>query len=634
MKKSSILVALFFVVGYALAMVAYSLTMEHNDQNAARRTVVADAPEAEPKTQNAGGGDAEPAPRPPDNPDQVISAVNVASSDIYLLNSAKAHDYATSSGKDYDQLMGAWRDYFDARDLQYIEIQDGNLTSDLTPGVLILPSAVALSSEQRAAIVAFEKKGGSVLATWATGAKDGAGQWKGYEFLREQFGIRVNGEITPQDKEEFLVVAGETPVASTLPSGSRMWLGLGEIHEHPLRISGGDNIAGRFMDWDRTPSFAKANEAIVYTEAGPSRRVYFGFPESVWQFDQDNIYIMIDDVLNWLRRRPHAYLANWPYPYRAAEIVEMDTEQGFPNAVNFADLLDKNGFQGTFYCLTSVARLYPEVIERLEKQKHEIAYHADVHDAFKGQPKDTQSKRLDTMRKQLQPLVADASKLRGFRPPYELEDNVTETLLFEKGFGHILANQDNTEAMLPYLSLGSPKDFDKGLIVLPRTQLDDMNFKDEALGVSEMAKDMDREFDLARELGALGILSVHSQNFDSDSPLAKAVAEFVAHVKASGNKTWVAPSGTIEAWWRNRAQLKAHLIGDSTRMVLDVTVQKPGLHWSTALVVSNPVKGKKPTINGAKSGMALPRLVALDDYQTAIVFGALEPGRYSYELNF
>lgn len=623
---------LILLGGYALASLAYTLFMENDGwidrMNLPQAMRVAQHDSPVPDRLNA----ASPGLNP-DAPPSITSAVDIAEADIYLLNSNRTRDYFSSAGGNYELILNQWHYYFQNRGIKYLDIHDNDLKSDLNPGVLILPSAVALGPEELEAIRAFEKKGGSVLATWATGARDGAAQWIGYDFLKEQFGIRIAGEISAQDSEKFLIISGESPVAFSLPAGTEVWLGLDEIHERPLRVTGGDAIAGRFMDVVRTPSAAPENEAIVYTERGTSRRIYFGFSESSWRFDQANIYKLLDDVLNWLRRRPDDYLSNWPYPYRAAQILEMDTEQGFPNAINFADMLNTNGFQGTFYSLTSVASLYPDIVKKLEL-RHEIAYHGDVHEAFKGQPRAVQSGRLDAMQQQLRPLVNDPSRLRGFRPPYELSDQVVESLLYEKGFGHILANSDNTRAMLPFISLSSPQDYRKGLIVLPRTQRDDMNFIKNGRSSQEMANIMDEDYDRAREFGGLGVLSVHSQNFEPGSAVATATAQFFAHIKASGNKTWVAPAGTIEAWWRERALIKSSLTGEPKRMLLSVTVEDPGIHRKTAIVISNPVKGLQPEIRITKIGMVQPMIVPLDPYRTAIVFDPLEAGHYSYYLSY
>lgn len=565
------------------------------------------------------------------DPNNGTDTVSSTMSEIYLFNSKKTGEHFAANGGDYEQILDQWHYYFDTRGIKYTNVE--NLTGELKPGTLILPSAVVLDSRERAAIKSFEDNGGSVIATWSTGARGDSGDWAGYGFLQEQFGIKVSSEMKAQDSEKFLVVYGETPVAYTLNAGSRIWLGLDEIHEYPLRVSGGENIAGRFMDAARSPGDTAPNEAIVYNETGASRRVYFSFAETSWRFDQKKIYTLLDDTLNWLQRRPDDYLGNWPYPYRAAQIVEMDTEQGYPNATNFADQLNSYGYSGTFYSLTSVASHYPEVVRQLET-RHEIAYHGDVHDAFRGQSRDIQSQRLDNMQQELRPVVANPAKLTGFRPPYELSDEIVESLLFKKGFRHILRNSDETEAMLPYLSSVSPKDFTKGLIVLPRTQRDDMNLIKKGVDTPEMIKAMNMDFDQTREFGGLGILSVHSQNFETDSPIAKSTAAFLAHIKSSGNKTWVAPSGAIETWWRERSLFKSRLTGTPNRMLLNITVKAPGTRHDISLIIINPERDAQLKIRVAKVSMTQPVAVPLDAYRTAVVFHGLSAGDYSYYLSY
>ncbi|MCX7192924.1 MAG: polysaccharide deacetylase family protein [Proteobacteria bacterium] len=562
---------------------------------------------------------------------QAVADISVAPSDIYLFNSGSTRDYFASKGENYELILDQWHYYFADRGIKYVELKDENLKSGLKPGILILPSTVVLSVQEKAAIKDFEKRGGSVLATWAAGSRNGNGELPNYEFLHEQFGIRVSGEIAAQDKEKFLVVFGETPVAHSLPAGSRIWLGLENIHEHPLRVTGGENIAGRFMDGVRTPNRAAGNEAVVYTETGSSRRAFLAFSENSWRFEQKNIYTLLDDVFKWLHRSPDTYLASWPYPYRAAQILEMDTEQGFPNATRLAALLDSNGFKGTFYSLTSVARQYPDAVKQLET-RHEIAYHGDVHNAFKGESRELQSERLDAMQRELRPLVNDPSKLTGFRPPYELSDQVVESLLFEKGFRHILPNSDTTNSMLPYLSLVSPADFQNGLIVLPRTQRDDMNFMKEKISSPDITREMEEDFDQTMEIAALGVLSVHSQNFEAGSEVTRSTAEFFAYIRSSGNKAWVAPSGAVESWWRERALFKSELTGSLQKMLLNVTIGQ--INRSAAIVILNPAKGLQPKISAAGSGANLPVLVPLDKYRTAIVFNALPPGNYRYSLSY
>jgi peptidoglycan/xylan/chitin deacetylase (PgdA/CDA1 family) len=562
---------------------------------------------------------------------QVLSDVSVTTTPIYLLNSKNTRDYFNSTGGNYDLILDQWHYYFQAQEIKFHDIRDEDLKSSMKPGILVLPSSVALGAQELSAIDDFEHNGGSVLATWATGARNGAGEWVGYNFLSNQFGIKVSDEFPSQENDRFLVVFGDTPVTHTLPAGTRIWLG--KIHEHPLRVSGGNSFAGLFMDAVRTPKPDTANQAIVYTDDGHSRRVYFGFSENSWQFEQQNIYELLNDVFDWLNHRPTAYLASWPTPFRSAQIIEMDTEQGFNNAVKLADILDSSEFKGTFYSLTSVATKYPGVVKNIETH-HEIAFHGDVHTAFKGQSEDVQSKRIDAMRQELEPLVSAPSRLTGFRPPYELSDQKTESILFKKGYRHILSNSDGTQSMLPYISAASPNNFQSGLIVLPRTQRDDMNFLKEGGNAAVMTKEMNDDFDQAVKIGALGVLSVHSQNFEVDSPVALSTAELLTHIKSSGNSAWVASSGSIDSWWRERAQIKSSLTGNLHRMLLNITIANGELKQSASIIVLNPVKGVPPTIRATKVSMSLPGLVLLDEYRTAIIINAMSAGDYSYYLSY
>ena len=563
-------------------------------------------------------------------PDRLFATAGLPSSDIYLLDSANTRRYFASVGGNYDLMLNQWRYFFSAKGIGYRDIHDEDLPG-LSPGILILPSSVALSLDERNAVRQFEQGGGSVLATWATGARAGNGEWQGWDFLKDQFGVTVSGEIAKVDNENFLAPFGDTAVSHTLPSGDRIWLG--QLDERPLRITGGGHVAGRFMDAVRTPDSSGANEAVVYNEYGSSRRVYFGFPETSWRFQQPDIYALLLDVLDWLHRKPSAYLAYWPYPARAAQILEMDTEQGFPDAVNFARELDDSGFHGTFYCLTSVATQYPDVVKGLAR-RHELAYHGDVHDGFKGQAASLQSQRMDNMVRQMRTIMPDTSDINGFRPPLELYDNTTESVLHEKGFRHLLADSNNTSGRLPYLSKAGSTDIADGLVIFPRTQRDDINLLRQGLEGDSMTRAMNLDFDLAVEMAALGVFSVHSQNFAAGSPVAKSMSQYLAHIRTAGEKVWVRPSGEIAKWWRDRSRVSFTLSGDAKRMLLNVTFARPAIPGKVSIVVTNAASGVVPQIQPVKVGVPVPEVKPLDEFRSALVFPSYAPGDYSYYLSF
>lgn len=545
---------------------------------------------------------------------------------VYLFNSGPTREFYNAVGGNYDLILQPWRDYFASRGLTYTELQAGNLSPELKPGVLILPSAVALDTADSNAIQRFEQAGGSVLATWATGARNARAKWAGYDFLYTQFGIRVSGKVTRKETDNFLVIFGQTPVSHSLPAGTRIWFD--QINTPPLRISGGSNVAGRFLDVLNTPEFHE-NEAIVYAETGASRRVYFAFSETLWQFGQQEVYTLVDDTLRWLSRQPDPFLATWPYPYRSAQIIEMDTETGFQNATRLANMLESNRLQGTFYCLTSLAAQHPDVLKHIE-DNHELALHGDVHEGFKGQPASVQSQRLDAMGLEIAPLVSMPARIRGFRPPYELYDQTTEALLLKKGYGHLLVDSYGSKAMLPYPSATPTKNPQKNLIIIPRVARGDMEFTLKGASESDMFRAMNDDFDMTAEIGAVGVLSVHSENFGVGSPLSQATAAFLNRIRPSGNKAWIAPSGEIESWWRERARITFSYAPQTQR--LEINIAKPGLTRKAAIVIPNPTRKSAPHVTASESGV--PAVVTLNDYSTAIILNASAPGTYSYFLNY
>ena len=278
----------------------------------------------------------------------VIAYVTSGESDVMLYSSPNSRAYLAGIGGNYETLLVPWRTYFLDRKLAVKEIQDASLLRNIKKGVLVLPSAIALSEEERNDILAFRAKGGAILTTWATGTRNDKGDWEGWQFL-EKLGAKVLGEIASDAEVNHLILTGESPVSHTHPAGQR--IGLGKTSESLLRATG-EMVAGRFMNWARITDASRRNEgAIVYTESsGDSGRVvFFAFAESTWESRPYPAYVFIDDTLKWLQREPSIVLAAWPNGKRAAQVIEMDTEDGFANALPFASIMQALDYPATFY---------------------------------------------------------------------------------------------------------------------------------------------------------------------------------------------------------------------------------------------------------------------------------------------
>jgi peptidoglycan/xylan/chitin deacetylase (PgdA/CDA1 family) len=559
-------------------------------------------------------------------------------SGVTLYASRHTARYLAAHGGSYEQLVAPWRTLLRDNKIAFRELSEPQQLDLSTPGVLILPSAIALDDKEREQIRAFLARGGSVVATWATGTRDGAGQWFGHGFVEELFGVRVHGEVTPDSEETFLMPSGESPVTHRLAAGRRLWIG--KLAEKPLRLEA-PQIAARYFDWARTVKNGVVNGAIAYGERDDkhhgARWALLGFAETAWTFQPAEIGALIGDLLDWLQHRPAVALAAWPHPYRAANLIEMDTEHGFPNALRFAREMERGGFTATFYCLTSEAVKHPDVVHRLAK-KHEIAYHADIHTGFKDRLPVDQAKRLDEMIGEMRTILGNTDKVTGFRAPTESYDATTEQLLVKKGITHHTADPSSTEVRLPFLSKNGPGAPMQALVVLPRTQRDDINYLETAHNPETLARALIADFDLAVEMGGLALLSVHTQHYDPASDagarMIAAMPKLIQHAAQQRERVWTTNGGAIAEWWRSRERVRVTSARHANRLEVNVTVAEPDEVKRLAVLVMNPAADALPQVRTLKAGSPTPRVERLDPLRSALVFEALGPGHHSYMLTY
>ncbi len=561
-----------------------------------------------------------------------LAYVAPARDDIVLYASSNTDAYFKGIGGNYETLLTPWRNYFLNRKTNVKEIKTAKDLGKQNVGVLILPSALSLSPEERTEIQAYRAKGGSILTTWATGTRNGKGEWEGWQLL-ESMGVKMLGEIPVTEDARNLTLTGESPVSHTLSAGKRIWM---DKTSEPLFRVKGDMVAARFMDYARIIDETRRGEgAIVYSESpgGLNRTTYFAFAESSWESHPLAAYDLIDDTIQWLMREPALVRAAWPNGKAAAEVIEMDTEQGFPNAVPFAAMMKSLDYRATFYVLTSVGKMFPDVLTMLARN-FEVGYHADVHDSFKGQPASVQEQRIQNMKTEMSSVVPDISRMTGFRAPVEGYDATTELLLQKAGIRHHTADPARTDGRLPILVKQEGVATEDALVVLPRTQRDDINLIKQNLSVEQTQTELIEDFDLAVDTGALGLLSVHSQNFGPESALTKAMPGFLEHLKTRRAQIWLASAGQVADWWRDRERFKLSSGNSGRRVEFNVTITgKTPLNGATVIAML-PQKGFLPEVESLKIGMPKPVVSKIDNYRASIVFGSLPPGNYAYQMTF
>jgi peptidoglycan/xylan/chitin deacetylase (PgdA/CDA1 family) len=269
------------------------------------------------------------------------------------------------------------------------------------------------------------------------------------------------------------------------------------------------------------------------------------------------------------------------------------------------------------------------VVKRLAS-RHEIAYHADVHDGFAKLAPAEQDARLKKMIKQMSRLLSDVTAAGGFRAPLELYDDTTERLLRANGLRHHAASPDARDDALPGFSRaekGVPPE--RALVVLPRTWRDDINLLRSGQLHDEGAQDM-METSLQDTLSShgFGLLSLHTQSFYAGGPLERAMPRFLKRVASERERLWTPSGEALARWWREReaVSVASTPAPDGVRIALEAARPVRGLQ-----LILVPPAGVAPRLATPASSA---RLEQLDEFRWAIVLPELAVGASELRVQF
>jgi Polysaccharide deacetylase len=552
---------------------------------------------------------------------------DVVSMPLYLYASPTTEQYMKTNGQSYERIVKRWRPYLIKYADEAKKITRAQLLAGLPKGVLILPTAIALDSEERSAIESFSASGGSLLGSGAVATRDSQGKDTGLAFLERTFRVRTHG-FYPASDDSFFMPFGDGPVTWPIPAARRM--PIANSQDSILRISSA-NGAAVVMDWSRTKQ-TSPHDVMAFDETSNSRVAYFSMPDNAWPNNKD-ANLVLDATLAWLRREPQAYKAAWPNGYTAAHLIEMDTEDQFHSAPNFAKDLESEGFKGTFYCLTSEAARYPNIVRDLIARGHEIGYHADVHYGFRGDPAGEQELRIRFMKQQMQAILGNRlAEATGFRAPTESYDRNTEILLRKHGVLHHAADESAHEDRLPFFSLSEPGlGPDQALVVLPRTQYDDVSYKALKYTPEQVLATLYYDLDLFVRSGAFGLLSVHSQNYVTGGLMLRTMRDYMRKVASYRKQLWVARGDEITTWWRQREMVQVDQ--QWARNALHIRLQASQAVSGLSVFITLPSKNAAIRVLPEK-GAPAPHVRVIDDFRSALVFDRLEAGSAQVTLTF
>lgn len=567
---------------------------------------------------------------------------------VFVYESQTTKQYLEKQGARYEVLLKSWLDLLPEIGLTSTRLTKREDIDKIAPAsVLILPSAIALNEAERRSISSFHQRGGAVLVTWATGTRDAKGEWLGWNYLRS-WGAEVVDEMPTQANTRHLNLPGESPINQGLGAGTRIWMTkatepilrirptapqpVGTVPNSSMRVSG----VGQFLDWARiVDPNRKTEAAIVIGESNVSgRSAVFSFPESTWEGKSQPMQSLIKDTLRWLSRKPVAVVAAWPKTFSSAMLIQMDTEEGFANSLLFSAHMRAAELRPTYYLLSSLAKTNPAVVQQLA-QGAELGLHGDIHTSFKGLSRSTQEKRFQTSRSDLAGINGvNLDQVLGFRAPTEGYDGLTEEIMQRLGFRHHVADPERSESRLPLFAKVPGTTFANDVVVLPRTQRDDINFSLQGLTGETLLKAIIDDFEQARTTGSMGLLSLHSQNYGAESPFAKAMPQFFEFAKSHRSNVWFPSSSEVEQWWRDRERISLSSRTQANRVVLQVTVSPGPPVKGVNLILTLPQIDIKATVANLPSSLGTVQLDQLDPWRIVLRTNNLPAGRHDLIVEF
>ncbi|TXT36851.1 MAG: hypothetical protein FD135_4005 [Comamonadaceae bacterium] len=565
--------------------------------------------------------------------DQIFKPLN---KQVILYASAGNGAFLAAAGIDAKINLRVWEQFLRKYKIPFQTISSVEKLESSIPGVLVLPTSVALSTREKQAVTKFRALGGSLLTTWLTGVRNESGAWQGFDFMENTLGVKVLGDTEHEEEVNFLMPYGGTPIIHSLPVGQRIWLervkGI-----YPLQLQG-QQTAAKILDWSRISGLNQAGHTLVFGEQAQasgalSRSVAMGYPEHLWRSAEPKAMEAIaHNALMWLMRLPDVYLSTWPAPYKNALTVAVNVLEVVDDVdLKFASAFEQVRVPLSYFVMATPVTKSAENLKKLQAKGNEIAYQGDKFEGFKGQSEVEQSDRLKKMLKDIADAGFPFPAQAGFQAPIESQDATTEKLLAEMGFSYYISFMDRTDAREPFATAqAQPTAMTKlPMVVLPRTITppEDAIEQDPENGLKQFFA----ESDLSTAAGALSVVRFPNQSLLTPEELGEITAKFADPSK----KTWTTTTGQVVSWWRERQRLQIDL--DTKAGVARLTVNLAGsepLHHPASVLINLPYPHDSLRIVPDGHTFTGAQVTSSDPWRAAVNLAALKPGQYSWLLYF
>lgn len=541
------------------------------------------------------------------------------------------------TARDYEAHIHYWQELLQQLMLPCDSISDAQLESDLKRyRLLVLPSAVCLSTKETANIRAFLNEGGGVICTWAAGTRDEQGNWKGWDFLRELTGadsFRRQERAPPW----FISFAAGSPTTAGVPAGTRAQVASPERLEATVLDADAYWSDARLfpVDSTRTGNF---QAAALHRQLERGRVVWYGFQENsavAGGNDKAILNSALGDGVAWASQRALVTLNPWPSPYAAAAILALDVGDDYENAAYAADRLLREQAKGTFFCPADTLKKNPELMRNLEGAG-EVALE-ETPPTFPGAARVVPWMfHIESSRWKLWRLGGTwAAGLDSLQAAFSSQ---ALRALAGARFRYYLVSAEGNSVLPVILRISqSAGIFHRRLELVQLARMTDDDLHLSPFGVMGLdpqwiVQRLLSDFEIVSGLGGLYILSYHTQGLSSPE-YAGVLSTLVGQLRSHG--TWVTTADEVAGWWAKRSKLSIRISShEPGALRLTLACHSKGPIEGVALSIFPPTSLHQARVIPAGAGAPPSQAISEpSDGRIKLTFGKIDPGGpYEYEL--
>lgn len=518
----------------------------------------------------------------------------------------------------YPGLLARWERLVTGLGGEAFRVTAAGLDSLDARETLIAPAALCLADSEVRSLRSHVQRGGGLVLTWATGARDGRCEWVGWDRVAELTGAADVRELEGREALYLTVPAG-LPLSPGLDPATRIEL----RSESQLALT---TLGARafWSDWALNPSPAAGTDEVdtaawVGRSESGGRLAWFGFlgGQGAGPRDEERIERLQENAILWTAGIPYAEIAPWPADARAAIVFSQDVESAFSNSVEMAGLAKVRGIPLSFYVVSRLALDHPELADTLARAG-EVASQTSDHGVVAALPLEEQRARLRRSWSELRGWTGDSAV--GLRPPEERFDENTLAAWRSIGGTYVAGLND--------ARTGSPEIFETAagrIVLLPRIIKDDYNVlvQESAFGSRRLREAYLEGVRKVRGLGGLAFVSTHSQ-VAGTAGRVPVLGEVMDSVLAQGEDWWIATGRAVASWWLARREATTELSrGPASGLEVAVRASDAaGLENAWLRLVSPDDAGLLvPWIDGE------PVAFVRDDWGVSVPVGMIAAGR-------